>query len=165
MLYAEIAIFFFLSPRSIKITNSSTHIKPYNITYIQAHNGTSAIIGIILDFEESFSIENPNFYTVYMRNVSLQLNRNSRILLPKLSYTKGLPIERRGNDTFQLKVKYTLSILNDPYVQLCINNIIDDLFTLVSSAFSFSTLWSNDETYMTESMQYLFCTNNSALRN
>lgn len=156
---ASFGIYFFLSPRSIDIKSIYQNVKPYNITYIRDTNSTT--VGLIIDFNEKYSITNKNFYSVHMKNVTLQLNRNSRVTLPKLSYRKNVEIGARQNQTINVKVKYILYTLNDPYVQLCINEVLNDLFTLVSTYFSFSTLWNNDERYFIDSMQYIYCSNTS----
>jgi hypothetical protein len=141
------------------VTSYSTRIKPYNITYL--YDETHQTEGMILEFEERFNIDNKNYYSVSLRNITLELNRNSRVVLPKLSYTKDTLILPRSNDTVSVKVKYVLYVLDDPYIRFCIENDITDLFTFVSTYFSFSTLWNSDERYFVDSMQYIYCVNSS----
>jgi hypothetical protein len=116
---------------------------------------------MIIEFEELFSINNNNYYSVSVHNVSLKLNRNSRDLLPKLNYTRDSPIAARSVETLSVKVTYVLYEQNDPLIQLCIDSIISELFTFVSSYVSFATLWNKDELYFVDNVQYIACTNSS----
>jgi hypothetical protein len=154
-----VCVYFFLAPRNIRVTNYSTRIKPYNITYLYDEQNRTE--GMIIEFEERFNIINQNYYSVSLRNITLELNRNSRVVLPKLAYTKDAPILPRSNDTVDVKVKYVLYVIDDPLIRFCIDNDIRDLFTFVSTYFSFATLWNNDERYFVDNMQYIYCTNSS----
>ena len=159
-LIISFAVFFFLLPRSIQITSQQTHIRPYNLTYIRDLSNSSTT-GVIILFEETYMVKNHNFYSVTMKNLTLQLNRNSRVSLPQLSYKQNMRVSARGSETIHIKIKYSLYTLYDPYVDLCINNVISDLFTMVSTYFSFSTLWTSDQRFIVDTMQYIYCSNQS----
>lgn len=148
---------FLLAPRSVLIKNDSTNLKPYDYTYIKDKNTT--IIGIILYFDEQYEIVNLNYYAVRMNNLTLQLNRNSYVSLPKLNYLKNVQIPARSSLILDVKVKYILYTLNDPYAGLCINGVLNDLFTLITTSFSFSTLWNSDYLVSMNQVQYLSCSN------
>ena len=79
-------ILFVLAPRSVEITNKMSYLRPYNMSYITDHNST--VIGMILYFDEIYSIDNKNFYDIKIIDVALQLNRNSHVVLPQIENDK-----------------------------------------------------------------------------
>lgn len=150
-------ISFLMAPRSVAITNQITYLKPYNTSYITDHNST--IIGMILYFDEMYTIENKNYYEIKISEVVLQLNRNSHVVLPQIEYDKDTLVAGRSNRQFLIKVRYIFYTLNDPYASLCIRGVINELFSLITSSFSFSTIWTKSQQYDVSSVQYLYCAN------
>lgn len=157
-----ILLVLWLSPRKIIISAVKSDVHPYNFTLITDKN--SSTLGIILEFEEMFQIKNENFYSVTMKNLSLQLNRNSHITLPKISYTKDYVLPARANVNFSVLVKYIMYSLNDPYAGLCITGVLNNLFCLISSSFTFSTLWDSSLLQDTSKIQYIYCSNKTLSR-
>lgn len=154
---------FLLAPRSISIKNGLTNLKPDNLSIIYDHNST--IIGMILYFDEIYTVENNNFYSIKLNTLSLQLNRNSHLIMPMISYKNDETIGPRVTKQVEVKVKYIMYTLNDPYASLCIRGVLNELFTLVSSSFSFSTLWTNNEQDAISNVQYIYCSNSSISSN
>ena len=159
-----VLVTYLIAPRSVAVVNNLVNIQPYNITPIQDTSGQT--IGITLYFEEQFNIKNDNFYDIKMRNLTLQINRNSHVTLPKILYTKDLTITRRTSIVLVVKVKYMMYSMidqNDPYADLCVKGVINELFSLISTSFAFSTLWTNNEQAYINNVQYIFCKNTSSL--
>ncbi|RNA30055.1 transmembrane protein -like [Brachionus plicatilis] len=157
-----ILLVFWLSPRKIIISAVKSDVYPYNFTLITDKNSTT--LGIILEFEEVFRIKNENYFSVSLKNLSLQLNRNSHITLPKISYTKDFVLPSRANVDFSVFVKYIMYSLNDPYAGLCITGVLNNLFCLISSSFTFSTLWDSSMLQDTSRIQYIYCSNKTLSR-
>lgn len=152
-----IMLVFWLSPRKIIISAVKSDVHPYNFSLITDKNSTT--LGIILEFEEIYRIKNENYYSVTMKNLSLQLNRNSHITLPKIAYIKDYSISARASVDFSVYVKYIMYTLNDPYAGLCITGVLNNLFCLISSSFTFSTLWDSSLLQDTSKIQYIYCSN------
>lgn len=150
---------FILAPRSIQFNNDITYLKPYNVSYITDHNST--VTGMILYFNEVYNIQNNNYYEIKITSLTLQLNRNSHVVLPQISYEKDFVIPGRSKKNFEIKVKYIFYTLNDPYASLCIRGVLNELFSLISTSFSFSTIWTKTEQFDTSNVQYIYCSNNT----
>lgn len=148
---------FLLAPRSVSIVNQVTDLKPYNISYITSQNGT--IMGMVLYFDETYLIDNNNFYEIRITNLVLQLNRNSHVVLPQINFEHNAVVSGRTKRNFVVNVRYIFYTLNDPYASLCIRGVIDELFTLISASFTFSNIWTKSQQYDTSDVQYLFCNN------
>lgn len=148
---------FWLSPRKIIISVVKSDVHPYNFSLITDKNSTT--LGITLDFEEIFRIKNENYFTVTLKKMSLQLNRNSHITLPKISYTKDYSIPARASVDLSVYVKYIMYTLNDPYAGLCITGVLNNLFCLITSSITFSTLWDSSLLQDTSKIQYIYCSN------
>lgn len=154
---------FLLAPRNISITNKSLDLHPYNITLIPNFDNTTTI-GMNLFFEEVFEIHNSNFFHVKMKNLTLELNRISHLVAPQITYEKDFPLNARESTEVLVKMKYTMYTDTDPYVELCINHVINELFALVTTTFQFSTLWTNNVEIQIKNTQYLYCTNSNVTR-
>lgn len=148
---------FWISPRTIAITNEASDVHPFNFTIIKDNNLT--IVGMILHFEETFKIKNQNFYSIEMKNLSLQLNRNSHLTMPKIFYQKNYVIPARTSVDFNVKVRYIMYSINDPYAGLCISGVLNNLFSLITTAFSFSTIWDSNLLIDLNKIQYIYCSN------
>ncbi|CAF0706983.1 unnamed protein product [Brachionus calyciflorus] len=156
-LFVVFLLMFWLSPRSIEIINDASDVHPYNFTFIKDNNVT--IIGMILHFDETFHIKNNNYFSIEMKNISLQLNRNSHYTMPKICYPKDFLIPARTSVDFTVKVKYIMYSVNDPYAGLCITGILNNLFSFISTSFSFSTLWNRNLLLESNKIQYIYCSN------
>jgi hypothetical protein len=157
-----IGLTFLLAPRSMKLSNTLVDLYPYNITYIYDINNET--IGINIFFEEKFHIQNDNFYEVHMKNLTLELNRISHLTSPQIAYDRNVPIAPRSSIDLVVKVKYIMYTVNDAYAGLCIKGIINELFALITTTFSFSTLWNSSEEATVKSTQYLYCTLNDFVK-
>ncbi len=146
-----------LAPRPIKSLNDQMYVDPYNISLIKDENKT--MIGFTLTFEESFELINSNYYSIQMRNLTLQIDRDSRRILPKLFYQKGFEIPALSTRVLKVKVMYSMYLLDDPYAGLCAQGLLNNLFSLVSTSFSFSTLWNLNEQINLNTLQYVSCKN------
>lgn len=93
-----------------------------------------------------------------MENVTLELNRIAHLTNPELTYEKNIAIAPRDTTDVKVQVKYTMYGETDPYVDLCSKGVINQLFALVSSTFSFKTLWTNGVNIQVKDTQYLYCT-------
>jgi hypothetical protein len=147
---------FLLVPRAITVSNDIVNVKPYNITYLTGQNSTR-IIGMAILFNEQYVIQNSNFYNIKMSNLTLELTRINVVTEPELIYNQNEPIPPRSSVTINVKVKYIMYKEDDPYAELCINNIINQLFTLITTTFSFSAIWNTYQESHLKSIQYLTC--------
>lgn len=154
-------IAFLLAPRSVIITNNLTYLRPYNISFISDNSDTDTIIGMILYFDEVYTIENKNYYQIKIQDLLLQLNRNSHVVLPQIEYEKNAVIVGRSTHQYVVKVKYIFYTLNDPYASLCIRGILNELFSLISTSFSFSTIWTKSQQFDVSNLQYIYCSNST----
>lgn len=98
-----------------------------------------------------------------MANVTLELNRIAHLTNPELSYEKNIALSPRDTTDIKVKVKYVMYGETDPYVDLCSKGVINELFALISSTFSFKTLWTNGLDIQVKVTQYLFCTEESII--
>jgi hypothetical protein len=149
---------FFLAPRSIQVSNDLKILMPYKIEYVNDVN-SSAKIGIILYFEERYSIKNNNYFSIIVHNMNMQIERNSHVITPELEYAKDVIIPRRSTQLFSVKIKYAMYAVDDPYAYLCINGFLNNLFSLISTTFVYSSLWNVDEQISLSSIQYINCQN------
>ena len=108
-------------------------------------------------FQEVFEIHNANFFEVKMKNLTLELNRISHLVAPQITYVKDSPLKARSSTNVNVSVKYIMYAETDPYVNLCIESVINELFALVTTTFQFSTLWSSDLEVQLKNTQYLYC--------
>lgn len=153
---------FILAPRNITISNKLVDLHPFNITVIKdADNET---IGMDLFFQEIFQVKNNNYFEVHMKNLTLELNRISHLVAPTISYDKNKSLKPRDSTEVIVNIKYPMYTEQDPYVDLCIKEIINELFALITTTFSFTTLWTNDLEVQIKNTQYLYCTNSSILK-
>lgn len=150
---------FILAPRNISISNSLVDLHPYNISIIS--NFENQTVGMNIFFEETFHIQNYNFFQVTMKNLTLELNRISHLVAPQISYPKNFPLKPRERTEVIVKVKYIMYSETDPYVDLCTREVINELFALITTTFSFTTLWTSGLEVQTKNTQYLYCTNSS----
>lgn len=153
------ALIFILAPRNIYIQNKLIDLHPYNISLQKDFDNRT--IGLNIFFEETYEVTNNNYYEVHMSNLTLELNRISRLTAPKISYTKNLPLKPRSSTEVVVKVSYLMYAQTDPYVKLCLDEVINELFALVTTTFSFNTLWNNRLEVQAKNTQYLYCTNSS----
>lgn len=109
-----ITITFLFVPRTIHIKNEILNVEPYNITFINEFNSTK-IIGIEIDFDEQYVIQNDNFYPIEMNNLTLELTRISHVTTPDLDYERNVAIAPRKSKIIDVRVKYVMYIQNDPY--------------------------------------------------
>ena len=151
-----------LVPRPIKALNEVVYIEPYNFSLIK--DGNSSVIGFTLTFEESFDLVNSNYYSIHMRNLTLQIDRDSHRILPKLFYHKDFKIPALTRKIFKVKVKYSMYLLDDPYARLCVKGLLNNLFSSVSTSFSFATLWNLNEQINLNTLQYISCKNVSTIK-
>lgn len=149
---------YLLAPRAIIITNDTINVKPYNITYI--FNSTD-IIGLAISFNEQYVIKNNNFYPLNMINLTLELTRINIVTEPDLTYNQNELISPLSSVTINVKVKYIMYKTDDAYTDLCIKNKIHDLFTLISTTFSFSAIWNSYQESHLKSIQYISCNINN----
>lgn len=149
-------ISFLLAPRSIVIANDVKNVKPYD--FVKKVDEQNRTIGLTLNFEENFDMKNNNFYSVQVRKLTLQLDRNSERILPKIGFTPNFNVPGLANKTFSVKISYDI-YSRDPYDKLCIESIIDSIFASVVSSFSFSTFWTSDQTVNFSKIQYIGCSN------
>lgn len=146
---------FLLAPRTISITNKQVDLHPFNITQIT--DSDNATVGLSLSFMEIFEIHNANFFRVKMKNLTLELNRISHLVAPKIAYTKDFPLDARESTNVTVNVTYIMYADSDPYVDLCNTGVINELFALITTTFQFSTLWSGDLEVQLKNTQYLYC--------
>jgi hypothetical protein len=146
---------FLLAPRTISISNKLVDLHPFNITKITDPDNNT--IGINLSFQEIFEIHNANFFQVKMKNLTLELNRISHLVAPKIIYNKDTPIDARESTNVSVNVTYIMYSETDPYVDLCDKGVINELFALMTTTFQFSTLWSADVEVQLKNTQYLYC--------
>lgn len=152
---------FTLAPRSISISSKLTDLHPFNITdIVDFENNT---IGINIFFLETYEITNNNYYVVHMKNLTLEVNRVSHVTAPQIKYEKETPLKPRSTTEVTVEVKYVMYKETDVYVDLCLKEIVNELFALMTATFSFTTLWSNDLEVQLKSTQYIYCTNSSAV--
>lgn len=144
-----------LAPREISIKNDYTSLKPKNISLLKGP--TNDTIGLQINFTTQYEIYNKNFFDIKLRNILFDINRNGDVTRPIISYQKNFTISARKNVSFSINVSYTMYTDNDPYAQLCISHTINDLFSLITSTFTFTTLWSSNQQFRLDSMQYIVC--------
>lgn len=150
---------FILAPRNISIVNRLVELHPYNLSLIKNYDNKTT--GLNIFFEETYEVTNNNFFTVHMVNLTLELNRISHMTAPKISYEKNLPLKPRKSTQVPVKIQYVMYSETDPYVDLCMREVINELFALVTTTFSFNTLWNNGMEIQIKNTQYLYCTNSS----
>lgn len=151
---------FTLAPRNISIISSKQDLHPINITDIVDFENKT--IGINIFFLETYEITNNNYYVVHMKNLTLEVNRISHVTAPQIKYEKETPLKPRSTTEVSVEVKYVMYKETDVYVDLCLKEIVNELFALMTATFSFTTLWSNDLEVQLKSTQYIYCTNSSA---
>ncbi len=147
---------YFLTPRNIEVTNNFEYMEPYEINLIKDQNSTA--IGMILYFEEKFSVKNFNFYKINLRDISLKFKRHSHVSSPKLSYKKHLEIPALSEKLIDVKVKLALYSKMDEHVDLCIKGLIADIFSSVKGEFSFGTMLTGNKLVEIKEVQYINCT-------
>jgi hypothetical protein len=101
-------------PRSIVITNDLVNVEPYNITYIMGNNA-SKVLGIEIYFIENYKIQNNNFFSIKMNNLTLEVTRISKVSSPDLIYEKNVFLQPKSTNIVNVKVKYTMYSQDDPY--------------------------------------------------
>ncbi len=152
---------FTLAPRNISISTKLSDLHPFNISHIE--NYENKTIGLCIFFNDTFEVTNSNYFEVHMKNLTLEINRISHVTAPQIKYVKDLPLKPRSRTEVTVEVKYMMYAETDVYVDLCIKNIVNELFSLMTATFSFTTLWSNDLQVQLKSTQYIYCTNSSSL--
>lgn len=89
------------------------NIQPYNITYIKKSiNGS--IIGLSVLFNESYRIQNENFYSVKINNLELDITSEKTIISPVITYDKT-EISPRATALIYAKIIYTIYREDDQY--------------------------------------------------
>ena len=146
---------YFFSPRKIEVSTKLEYMEPFEYNFIKDKN--SSTIGMILYFEEKFSIKNFNFYKINLRDIELKFKRHSHINSPKLSYKKHFEIPALSEKVIDVKVKLALYSKMDEHVDLCIKGLIADLFSAVKGVFSFGTMWTSDKLVEIKEVQYINC--------
>jgi LEA14-like dessication related protein len=147
-----------LAPREISIKNDLTLLKPKNVSLLKGPSNDT--IGLQINFTTQYDIYNENYFDIKLRNILFDINRNGDVTRPSISYEKNFTIEARKNISFSIHVSYAMYTDDDPYAQLCITHTINNLFSLITSTFTFSTLWSSNQQFRIDSMQYIVCVKN-----
>jgi hypothetical protein len=146
---------FLFAPRDLEVTNDQVDLPAYNLTRIYDLNNQT--IGLMISFKDSFFIENNNYFGVKLKNVQLEINRNSHSIEPKIKYNENMMIQARHRDLVIIFVNYTIYSDDDPYATFCTNGLIRNLFSLIKTTFTFSTIWSANLQAHVNTMQYIGC--------
>lgn len=141
--------------RTIKLNAGLNYISPFNVSVIKDRN--SNVIGKIYHFTEQFTIQNDNFYPIKLNRVEMKLHRDTHVNYPHISHCESTSISAKSSKNIELNVKFILYEANDEYARWCVRNQINQFMTLVTSSFSFSTLWNSQEQMSLTSLQFLKC--------
>ena len=146
---------YLFAPRDLSVVNDQVDLPAYNLTKISDSNNQT--IGLMISFKDSFFIENNNYFAIKLKSVQLEINRNSHSIEPKISYDENMTIQARRRDLVTIFVNYTIYSQDDPYASFCTNGLIRNLFSLIKTTFTFSTIWSANLQAHVNTMQYIGC--------
>lgn len=146
---------YLFAPRELTVTNDQTEVPAHNLTRI--HDQNNQTIGLMISFKENFFIENNNYFGIKLKNVQFEINRNSHSIEPKIKFEENMNIQARRRELVILSVDYTIYSEDDPYANFCIDGLIRNLFSLIKTTFTFSTIWSANLQAHVNTMQYIGC--------
>lgn len=147
---------FIMAPRKLYIENKLVDLVPYNLSQIKDSN--SSVIGLVLYFEEKFTIHNYNFYKIKLDSVNLKIKRKSINNLPKLSYSSSFEVGPLSENTLSIKIEYVV-YRNDVYVDLCLRDELNDLFSYITTSFTYSTFIQSNCKHEVNNLQFISCKN------
>ena len=147
-----------MAPRKLYIENKLVDLVPYNLSEIKDSNNSS-VIGLVLHFEEQFTIHNYNFYRIKLDSVNLKIKRKSIINLPKLSYSNSFEVGPLSEKSVSIKIEYVVYRINDVYVDLCLRDELNDLFSYITTSFTYSTFIKSNCKHEVNNLQFISCKN------
>ena len=147
-----------LAPRTIHVSVGQNRFHPYNFTYLRDEHDN--IVGLNLSFTDALLIQNENFFAVGLSNLSIDINRNTRIDEPNISLESGFSVGARASRMLSVCVSYTIYASDDDSdASDCIDGALNDLHILVTTRLVFATLWSNDQLVDLSAHQFVYCKN------
>lgn len=147
-----------LAPRELNLTSNLTYLNAINLTKIS--NNDNETIGIKILFKDSFFIQNNNYFSINLKTIELKINRNSLSIVPQITYKNDLVINARTKQLIDIYVYYSIYTNDDPYANFCMSGLIKNLFSLIETTITFSTLWSSNYQTHLSTMQYISCNEN-----
>lgn len=103
-------------PRDISFKSTQSMLKPTNLTLIKDTN-LNETIGLIIEFNATYKINNKNYYKIQIESIVLDINRNSRVTQPKIKFDKTI-IYPRQIQTLNIHVIYPIYTHYDPVSEI-----------------------------------------------
>ncbi len=153
-LFASLLSFLF-APREVSVKNDILNLQALNISNILDLNNQT--IGLIISFKDTFFIQNNNYFAIKLNKIQFEINRNLRSIEPKIRFDKNMVIQARRRELVDIFVDYEMFSDEDPYTNFCLDGLIKNLFSLVKTTFTFSTIWSANLQTSISVMQYIGC--------